>query len=302
MNPTLREDLRTHPGHRLALAIPVAAAVHALLIAGVQFAPPTVPSDPVLSFNVSLVERVGSGPEHAPLAPTPTPPKPLAAAAPAETEPLPPPQAPAEAETAPPAAVTEVTTTAIAPGAAAHRAEAPRAERPRPQPPAPRPAEPRTPRPAPPPRPSGPPSALDLMSSGLDMAANELATPPAASSRGRTKRADPNDTTSIEGYYAAAWVQKVERIGTLNFPEEARRRSLTGNLVMTVQVRADGGVQSIVINRSSGIPALDAGARRIVELGAPYAAFPAELRQKYDVLAITRTWQFLQGAQLRSSR
>ena len=57
---------------------------------------------------------------------------------------------------------------------------------------------------------------------------------PAASSRGRSKRADPTDSSTLEGYYAAAWVAKVERIGALNFPEEARRRNLTGSLRLSV--------------------------------------------------------------------
>lgn len=96
--------------------------------------------------------------------------------------------------------------------------------------------------------------------------------------------------------YAAAryiedWRQKIERIGTLNYPEAARGK-LYGSLVLTVALRADGSIERIVIDRSSGHPVLDAAARRIVEMAAPYAAFPAKLRQETDILEFTRRWSF----------
>ncbi|GAB4194107.1 MAG: energy transducer TonB [Wenzhouxiangellaceae bacterium] len=92
--------------------------------------------------------------------------------------------------------------------------------------------------------------------------------------------------------YMQAWVAKVERIGNMNFPEEARRRSLSGNLVLTVAVRQDGSVESVDVLRSSGQAILDQAAVRIVRLAAPFAPLPADIAEQADVLHITRTWEF----------
>ena len=100
--------------------------------------------------------------------------------------------------------------------------------------------------------------------------------------------------------YLYAWKKKVEAIGNLNYPEEAKRRKLYGNLVMTVVVRADGTIDAIRIVKSSGFKLLDDAAVRIVKLAAPFAPFPADIRAEADMLDITRTWQFLSGNTLRS--
>jgi protein TonB len=97
--------------------------------------------------------------------------------------------------------------------------------------------------------------------------------------------------------YIEAWRQKIERVGTLNYPEAARGK-LYGSLVLTVTIMPDGQVARIDINRSSGHKILDDSARRIVQMASPYAAFPPEIRRDTDVLEITRTWHFTQGDQL----
>lgn len=92
--------------------------------------------------------------------------------------------------------------------------------------------------------------------------------------------------------YEVAWQEKVEHVGNLNFPEQARRDKLSGSLQMAVGIRSDGTVYSIQILRSSGQPALDEGARKIIQLAAPFAPLPLEARGSVDVLVITRTWRF----------
>jgi periplasmic protein TonB len=99
--------------------------------------------------------------------------------------------------------------------------------------------------------------------------------------------------------YMRAWVARVERIGNLNYPDEARRRNLFGQLLMTVAVRRDGSVERIDIIRSSGYPVLDEAALRIVRLGEPYPPLP-ETGEKVEILHITRTWEFLPGNVLRN--
>lgn len=111
----------------------------------------------------------------------------------------------------------------------------------------------------------------------------------------RGKRVSPGDTLSPEGFYIAAWIRKVERIGEMNFPDIARKLNASAGPVLDVAIGADGSLKDIRIVRSSGHPELDRAARRIVELGAPYAPFPPQLRQQYDVLYIARPWQFEPG-------
>ncbi len=98
--------------------------------------------------------------------------------------------------------------------------------------------------------------------------------------------------------YEEAWRAKVERIGNLNFPDEAKRAKLSGNLRLAVTINADGSVQDIQIRKPSGHKVLDDAAVRIVRLAAPYARFPEDIRKDYDQLVITRTWQFDAGNHL----
>lgn len=92
--------------------------------------------------------------------------------------------------------------------------------------------------------------------------------------------------------YMDAWRAKIERIGNLNYPEEAKQRHLTGNLLLDVALNANGTVNNISVQRSSGQKILDDAAIRIVELAAPFAPFPPEIREDVDILHITRTWKF----------
>ena len=87
---------------------------------------------------------------------------------------------------------------------------------------------------------------------------------------------------------------KIERVGTLNYPPEARGK-LYGNLRLTVIIRPDGNVEAIELDRSSGLKVLDAAAFKIVRMATPFAAFPPDIRRDTDLLIITRTWFFGQG-------
>lgn len=102
--------------------------------------------------------------------------------------------------------------------------------------------------------------------------------------------------------YLEDWRLKVERIGNLNYPEEARRKKLYGSLQLTVGIRSDGSLESIGIDRSSGIPILDDAAVRIVRLAARngFAPFPPDISRDTDILHITRTWVFSRSDKLLS--
>jgi protein TonB len=94
--------------------------------------------------------------------------------------------------------------------------------------------------------------------------------------------------------YEEDWRVKVERVGSVNYPPEARGK-LHGNLRMTVSIRFDGTVESIELDRSSGLKVLDAAAFKIVRMANPFSPFPPDIRRDTDLLVITRTWFFGQG-------
>lgn len=98
--------------------------------------------------------------------------------------------------------------------------------------------------------------------------------------------------------YVEDWVAKVERVGNLNYPEAARRQGIYGSLRLTVSIFANGRIEKVEIDQPSGSRILDAAAIKIVELAEPYAAFPDDMRQKTDILSITRTWTFTRSDRL----
>ena len=94
--------------------------------------------------------------------------------------------------------------------------------------------------------------------------------------------------------YEEEWRNKVEQVGTNNYPAEARGK-IYGNLRLEVTLRPDGNIESIRLERSSGLKVLDEAAFRIVRMAAPYGEFPPDIRKDTDLLIITRTWFFGAG-------
>ena len=110
-----------------------------------------------------------------------------------------------------------------------------------------------------------------------------------------------NIGTSTEEYrfarYLEEWRIKIERVGTLNYPEAARGK-ISGSLTLSVRIRSDGSVERIEINKPSGRKVLDDAARRIVKMAEPFAAFPENIRRDTDILEVTRRWVFTSSNQL----
>jgi protein TonB len=98
--------------------------------------------------------------------------------------------------------------------------------------------------------------------------------------------------------YITDWERKVEKVGSINFPDEAKRNNMKGDLILDVAIQPDGTIADVQIRRSSGNRVLDDAALRIVHLAAPFAAFPSAFRKEFDILHITRTWEFLPGGML----
>jgi protein TonB len=96
--------------------------------------------------------------------------------------------------------------------------------------------------------------------------------------------------------YLDSWRRKIERVGTMNFPDVARRQKLSGTPVIEVTIGSDGSLVQTNVRRSSGHAEIDEAAMRILKLAAPFDPFPAELSVKHDEIRIAYEWQFLGGA------
>jgi protein TonB len=96
----------------------------------------------------------------------------------------------------------------------------------------------------------------------------------------------------LAAQYVKDWEDKVERTGNLNYPEAAKKKGSSQTLTMDVGINADGSIYNLRIARSSGNPALDEAAKRIVKMSAPFAELPVELLKEVNVLVITRVWKF----------
>jgi len=101
--------------------------------------------------------------------------------------------------------------------------------------------------------------------------------------------------SAIDAEYLFNWQEKVEMIGNLNYPDEARKKQLYGNLRLLVTILPNGSVMKIDLLKSSGSVVLDQSAMRIVRMAAPYQPFSDELRKEVDRLEIIRTWRFERG-------
>lgn len=119
--------------------------------------------------------------------------------------------------------------------------------------------------------------------------------------RPRIHRLNAASTMRDKGaWYKEDWRRKVERVGNLNYPDEARRQRIYGNLRLLVAINSNGTLREVSILESSGQPVLDQAALRIVRLAAPFAPFSGDLSD-IDVLEIIRTWRFERGDHLASN-
>jgi protein TonB len=113
--------------------------------------------------------------------------------------------------------------------------------------------------------------------------------------RPRVKRVTAVSTLqSNNAWYVQNWVDKVTRVGNLNYPSQARRAGIYGDLRLLVSLKKDGSIREVAILQSSGSSVLDDAAIQIVRMAAPFAPFPEDMREQFDVLEIIRTWSFQQ--------
>ena len=318
------------PGDRLGLTICLAIILHGIIILGVTFAPEEVIKPRFESMEIILVQQESEAPEDAeflaqaslegggdveekvsPSTPSPapfpeqtieeTPPpqleteKPMAAEPPAseslETEPLPEQTenieqlAALESEVNSQVQETSVTDNDV------KSVENTSMEKP---------AEIEEQNPAPETIESPPlPSATALLTNSFKIAALSAEIRRKQEAKAKRPRRKFISASTREYKYAAymeAWRSKVERVGNLNYPDVARKRKLSGSLILAVDLNSDGSINQIIIRKSSGHKVLDDAAIRIVELAAPYAPFPKQIANETDILSIVRTWQFINNS------
>jgi protein TonB len=151
--------------------------------------------------------------------------------------------------------------------------------------------------------PQAAPSAVDIMNRSLEIARLEASIAREWESyqqRPRRRFIGARTQEFRFARYIEDWRTKVERVGETNYPQAARDQRIYGSLVVTVSIKADGSLDRVDINRSSGQRILDAAALRIVQLAAPFAAFPADIAKDTDIISITRTWLFTRSDQFVS--
>lgn len=290
---------RVNPSDRLALTTFFALVAHAIVILGVGFSPDDKPRTSTSTLEIILVpSKTKKAPDDAqylaqanqdgggesvdkvrPTTPVPRPVMTRQAEIPAAAPPVQP--APAQAQHQPTvkAVLTREKATVQAPPKPVRKADQKPARKPRPEPP----AKPRV-------------SAAELVTQSRDMQSlNAELNRQLQAYAERPRRKYINARTREYKYaaYMEAWRAKVERVGNLNYPDDARRRNLSGGLLLDVSLNPDGSINEIILRRSSGHKILDDAAMRIVQLAAPFAPFPKNIAQETDILHIERTWQFL---------
>ena len=107
-----------------------------------------------------------------------------------------------------------------------------------------------------------------------------------------------NTRESIYAAYMAAWRNRVQRIGNLNYPSAVRQQRLIGSVVLEVIVGKSGDLLGIHIVKPSGQKILDDTAVQLARLASPFAPLPTAIRRKTSALHITRTWRFTNNTEL----
>ncbi len=161
-----------------------------------------------------------------------------------------------------------------------------------------------TPQPTPPQPRSEPEPTFDISQLSTEIASLEAELAQERERYAKRPRVSRQNSASamrdVSAWYRDEWRKKVERIGNLNYPDEARRRQIYGSLRLLVTVKSDGTIAELQILESSGQPVLDNAAIRIVRLAAPFAPFTGELATSFDQVEIIRTWRFERGDRLSS--
>lgn len=267
------------PGDRLAFTVIVALLLHALVVFGIRFLPPSTRAAPMLEVTLvpaesaqapkradflAQAQQEGSGSEAQARLLTTRERTPLPGRAEAAQPARPPRHQPQPVAAEP----RRITSTQSAQHIARTRPEA-----------------------SPEPAPVAASADMDAEIAALEarLSANRQAY--ARRPRVRTLAAVSARADEWAGYIEH-FRERVELTGNANYPAEARARHLQGQVRLLVALAPDGRVQRIQVLASSGERLLDQAAQQSVRDAQPFGRFPPGQRDEVDVLQIIRTWRF----------
>ncbi|MFM9880052.1 MAG: energy transducer TonB [Burkholderiaceae bacterium] len=120
--------------------------------------------------------------------------------------------------------------------------------------------------------------------------------------RPKKRYISPATKAGVHAIYYAAVKEKIEELGTRNFPVVAGRK-LYGELTMLISLDRQGRVVSTEIVESSGSKALDRLAQAIVRAGEPYGNFTSAMRREFQIMVMASRFKFTrdEGLQTQST-
>ena len=118
--------------------------------------------------------------------------------------------------------------------------------------------------------------------------------------RPRKKFISANTKEYAYAAYMRDWVERIERVGNLNYPQQLREQHVHGDVILTVGLNRDGSLHDVDVTKSSGYDVIDKAAIAIVKLCAPFPPLPTDSKEEVDILYITRTWQFQPGPAMKT--
>lgn len=101
----------------------------------------------------------------------------------------------------------------------------------------------------------------------------------------------PSTREAVYAVYYDAMRRKIEKRGTLNFPQLAGKK-LYGELTMTMTVNADGQVLTTDVVQGSGNPLLDRWAQSLVQGSGPFEPFSEAMRGQADRIVVVSSFNF----------
>jgi len=101
----------------------------------------------------------------------------------------------------------------------------------------------------------------------------------------------PRSQEQVIADYIKHWQAKVMRLGNLNYPKAARGK-IFGDLIMTVEMRPDGDIEKITINRPAESNVLNEAAERAVRLGVRFQSFKPIMARDLKICTLTSLWKY----------
>ncbi len=111
--------------------------------------------------------------------------------------------------------------------------------------------------------------------------------------RPRKEFLSPTTKATEAARYLSKWIEKVQRVGNANMPEQIREQKLVGIVIVSVEIEENGTLSKIVLDRPSRHKVLNDYTKRLLRDASPFDPFPdEEYFKNINVLVITRSFEF----------